>query len=243
MIEEYADPPGVDLLFEVAFQPSEDFVHKGSRDQPEIRTLLGRRNRILVGVPQTRDVLQHWPANASLDDEIVASQQDWDFFRIRLACSFIPDRGCRFVWVRLNAELSTDETSGPKATPIVFDLFPRDVTRERKFNRSFSITPALKFAFAELSGQASTETEGISYAPEMDAAGLLTATPAWTFRSSERSGLVGSRELFMLLKAPKGRTVRGRFSVGAAVHSRFGPVPLKRYGRDDLPGSDYMLAP
>jgi hypothetical protein len=243
MLTEYAGQPEGGVLFEAAFVPSEEFRHKGiATDQPEITTLLGRSNKILIGTPQARNVLAHWPENDSLDPDIAAGRRDWDFFRVRLACSFVPARGCRFTWARVNAKLSTTGSLGSGAASIAFDLFPRDVTRERRFKRSFSITPSLKFAFAELGAEASTETDAISYAPEMDAAGLLTTTPTWTFRSSDRSGLVGSRELFVLVKTPKGSKVSGSFRVGAEIHSRLGPLPLKPKA-DDLPETTYVLAP
>jgi hypothetical protein len=243
MLSEYADPPDGGVLFETAFVPSAEYAHKGiAADQPEIKTLLGRKNRILIGTPQACNVLAHWPENDSLDADIAADRRDWDFFRVRLACSFVPARGCRITWARVIAELVTIEAAGSGTASIAFDLFPRDVTLERRFKRAFSITPSLKFTFAELDLQGSTETDAISYEPQMDAAGLLTATPTWTFRSSDHSGLVGSRELFMLIKTPRGSKVSGRFRVGAEIHSRLGPLALRRQA-DDLPETTCVLAP
>jgi hypothetical protein len=247
MLTEYADRPDGNVLFEAAFVPSEEFAHKGvAAGGPEIGNVLGRKSRVLVGTPQSRNVLAHWPENDALDADIVAQRHDWDFFRVRLACSFVPARGSRLTWVRLSAALTaeraSDEGDGAGPACVVFDLFPRDVTRERHYKRSFSITPSLKFAFAELGAQASTESDAIGYEPEMDAAGLLTPTPTWTFRSGDGSGLVGSRELFILVKAPKGSNVTGQFHVGAELHSRLGPIPL-RSQLDDLSATTYVLAP
>lgn len=244
MLEQYAKPPGDEPLFEVELRPSEESVHKGKAEQWPLTALLGRRNRILIGVPQTTDVLASWPKKESLADEIASLQDRWDFYNVRLACSFLPDRGCRFVWACMGAELSAHYVvAKPAPEVIAFDLFPREVGETRRFRRSFKITPALKFAFAEVSVALGGEGEVLQYEPQMAAAGLLTSAPTWTFTSSSRHGLVGSRELFVLVKKPKGATIGARFVIGAEVKTRFGLMPLKRSGDDRLVDESYPLVP
>lgn len=244
MLELYAEPPSREILFEVDLRPSEDFIHKGSREQPGIITLLGRRNRVLVGVPQVINVLSNWPKNESLAEEIEAFRSRWDFYSVRLACSFEPHRGCRFIWACMKIELIADRPRAEsRLEAIAFDLFPREVAQKCRYRRSFKVAPSLKFAFAEVSAGAESEREVIRYEPEIVASGLLTATPSWTLSSSARWGQVGSRELFLLVKKPKDATVQARFTVGAEVNTQFGPVPVKRYREDDLVDKSYPLIP
>jgi hypothetical protein len=244
MLEQYADPQDEAKLFEVEFRPTEEFLHKGNFDQPTIKTLRGRRNRILVGVPQVINILTNWPLNDSLAEEIKALQDRWDFYNVRLACSFAPDRGCRFVWGRMQIDLLVSDTgasSAPEA--IAFDLFPRDIGQTRVFHRQYKIAPMLKFAFAETSAEASGDHEIVRYEPTIIAIGLLTSTPSWTFSASSQQALIGSRELFLLVKNPKGAIVQARFALGAEVQSTFGPLPVKGYRDDDLVGKLYPLIP
>jgi hypothetical protein len=244
MLELYADQSSAEPLFEVEFRPAEEFVHKGTAEQPQLVTLLGRRNRVLIGAPQTVDILGRWPMAAALASDIAAMQDAWDFISVRLACSFVPDRACRFSWARMAAEISLEGGSGSPASPaIAYDLFPRQVEQTTRYKRSFTITPALKFAFVEVSADIASENEIVRYEPQTAGAGLLTSTPTWTFTSSARHGLTGSRELFVLLKKPKGRTARARFTIGAELYTQFGSIPVKRYADDRLAEQSYALIP
>jgi hypothetical protein len=244
MLELYADRLSAEPLFEVEFRPAEEFVHKGTAEQPQLVTLLGRRNRVLIGAPQSVDILGRWPRDAALASDIAAMQDVWDFMSVRLACSFVPDRACRFSWARMAAEISIDgDATASAPSAIAFDLFPRQVEQTTRYKRSFKITPALKFAFVEVSADVGSEGEIVRYEPQTAAAGLLTSTPTWTFTSSSRAGLTGSRELFVLLKKPKGRVARARFTVGAEVYTQFGSIPVKRYADDSLTEQSYTLTP
>lgn len=244
MLDLRADPLGDDVLLEVAFRPAEDFLHKGIAEQPAIRTLSGRTNRILLGVPQTTNIIDRWPSHESIAPDVAALQDQWDFLMVRLACSFLPDRGCIFTWTRLTIDVDVqNEDSSHASTIVAFDLFPREIGETRQFKRSFSITPKLKFAFAEASGSIETEQDTIRYDPHLFASGLLTDTPIWTFSAPKRPGLIGSKELFILLKKPKGSMAQARFVVGAEVQTAFGLVPLKRYGDESLLNQAYVLTP
>ena len=244
MLDLWADPLGDDVLLEVGFRPAEDFIHKGIAEQPAIRTLSGRTNRVLLGIPQTTSLLERWPAKELFAPEVAALQDEWDFLMVRLACSFLPDRGCTFTWTRIAIELGVqDEGPARPGAVVAFDLFPQEVGETRKFKRSFSITPKLKFAFAEASASIETDQDTIRYDPQLFAAGLLTDTPVWTFSASKRPGVIGSKELFIVLKKCRGSTVQARFLVGAEVHTAFGPVPLRRYGDESLLDRAYILTP
>ena len=55
--------------------------------------------------------------------------------------------------------------------------------------------------------------------------------------------MIGIKELFLLVKAPKGTSVEARFVVGAEVRTTFGLIPLRRYGDDALLNRTYALNP
>jgi hypothetical protein len=77
----------------------------------------------------------------------------------------------------------------------------------------------------------------------VSAGGLLTENPSWTFKTSDPTGIIGSRELFLVLKVPRGARCGARFGVAAEVRGHFGPIPLRR--PDETAGSEdfVMLDP
>jgi len=167
--------------------------------------------------------------------------QPHHFYRVRLTCNFLPDRGCRFVWVRMSAELADADVHNDP--PLAFDLFPREVTEQRTYSRRFALTPRLAFAFAEIGGEASSESDVIRYEPRMEAAGLLTRSPTWTFTAPPRPGLVGSRELFMVLKATRHSRITMAFTVAAEAQTRLGTIPLRTYVDPTLVQTPHVLVP
>jgi hypothetical protein len=227
-----------EVLADVPLVAAPSAPHKGL-DDGVLRTLGGKRNRVQIGVPQIVDVLGRWPGDERLLDEAAEMKDEFDFYAVRLACSFVPDRGCRFTWVRMAATLSVDRG----ATPVAFDLFPRDVGDTRTFKRSYGVSPKLKFAFAEAGAELSREEDVLRYEPALTAAGLLTDEPVWTFEATQRAGLAGSRELFLLAKKPRGARLNARFAVGAEVQTYAGRIPLRRAQDDELLARDYELRP
>jgi hypothetical protein len=239
MLELHARADELGVLADVQLEPAPDAQHKGI-DDGVLRALGGKRNRIQIGVPQTVDVLASWPGGERLLGEAERMHDEFDFYAVRLACSFVPDRGCRFTWARMAAALIVDEGATP---PIAFDLFPRDVGDTRTFKRSYGVNPRLKFAFAEVGAEIGGEEEVLRYEPQLTVAGLLTSEPVWTFDSTRRTGLAGSRELFLLTKKPRGTTLRARFALGAEVRTYAGRIPLRRASDDDLLAREYELRP
>jgi len=242
MLELYASPDDLVPLFEAVLDPPEEIEHKGFSAQASLRTVRGRTNRVQIGASDPISVLDSWPAGKQLADEIAAQRDSFDFCSLRLGCSFVPDRGCRFTWLRVSAELRTAGVESEGAQSVAFDLFPRDVLEKRTYKRSYNVTPSAKFAFLELSAGRSSEEEHIRYEPRLTAAGLLTDLPTWTFDALDRSGLVGSSELFLLAKKPKGQKLEARFKVAAEVATLLGRVPLRRYRDPELLDKLFPLA-
>src|SRR4051794_9783555 len=145
--------------------------------QAAIETMRERHNAVKLGVADPVK-LDHWPADERLDAEIEEQLDRFEFDCVRLAFSFVPDRGCRFVWGRLTAELTG--APEPGEAPVAFDLFPREVNERLTVKRSYNLTPKLTFAFGEVAAGAASESESIRYEPRLSVAGLLTDDVTWT---------------------------------------------------------------
>jgi hypothetical protein len=226
-----ADPADLRPLVHVTLESAPETEHKGTAARGSIATVRDKRNAVQLGVADPVQLLANWPSDERLAAEIEAQVDRFDFSCVRLSLSFIPDRGCRFVWGRLHAEFLSSSAGEP---PIAFDLFPRELTEKRIFKRSYSVTSKLAFAFGEIGPGATSESQSIRYEPRLSVAGLLTDTVTWTFDALDRSGLVGGRELFVLLKHARGQPVECRFVVAADVTTYLGRVPLRRYRDPEL---------
>jgi hypothetical protein len=212
---------------------------KGGGDSASLRAIGGRINRVQLGVPQTIDLLATWPSNERLEAEIATASDRFNFYCVRLACSFVPDRGCHFINARLEVGLSSTGADTFDA-PIALDLFPRDVAVKRSFSRSFGLKGGLKFAFAELSGEAGQKEEAIHYEPALTAAGLLTDSPSWLFGATATTELAGIRELFLLIKKAKNQDLSAQFRLGVEIETAWG---LRRYSKERLLETAYLLKP
>ncbi len=239
MISLVAEPP-LEYPYSTEFTPGAvDVEHKGPSDLE--MNLAGKGiSRVLVGEPQTTDLLAVWPSGTPIDPEIRELNHAWDFLAVRLACSFVPARGSRLTWVRLNAELAGH---GPDVRALAHDLFPRSISRPVNYHRRYSVTPSLKFSFVEASVAAEKEETSIELQPQMDSSGLLTNTPGWTFRSDDRSGLSGSREMFMIVRVQKKSAVTIAFRVNAEARGRLGPIPLRRTNESAELSLPHVLRP
>jgi hypothetical protein len=232
MLTLLADPPDpADLLFEARLEPAPPAEHKGPENSAALETVRGKRNVVQIGKPQLVDVLAGWPFNERLDPEIEAAREHFDFTCVRLAASFVPDRGCRFVWARFVIALTAIPPAG---APLAADMFPREVVTSQAYKRSFGITPGAKLAFAEVSAELSTDRETLRYEPRLIGAGLLTDEPSWTVQGSTALGIQGIVETFLLVKRPRGTPLHTRFSVAAEVQTAWGRIPLRHYSNDRL---------
>jgi hypothetical protein len=232
----FAEPPRAWLVAS-ALDLEDQGEQKGTGESASLRALGGRTNRVQLGVPQAIDVLATWPSTERLEAEIAAARHRFDFYSVRIACSFIPDRGCHFVSARLGITLSEARTEDVDA-PIALDLFPREVSVKRAFSRSYGLKGGLKFSFLEVSADVRQEEEAIRYEPALTGAGLLTDSPSWMFDATGSTGLAGISELFLLIKKSKGRGLTAQFALGAELQTAWG---LRRYSKERLLEAAYPL--
>jgi hypothetical protein len=242
MLDLTADPwKDGDWLVDVDLEPEAPAAHKAldPNDPGALLTARGRRNRVRVGVPQVLDVIDAWPEKERLSQEILASLETFRYLSVRLACSFFPDRGCRFTRIDYGIKLSCDSAA---PSPCAVDLFPQNVGEVRRYARSYKLSAGLAFGFAEADAEVGHEEEVIRYQPSIVASGLLSDEPSWSFRSGRTLQLEGIREVFMVVKAPVAQPVRASFGIDAEVRTAMGVVPLRRYREPELLKATYLLA-
>lgn len=236
----FAEPPGM-WLKPVELDMVEIKEQKSAGDTAIVSTIRNRVNKVQLGVPQTIDVLSNWPTSGAVDNEISAASARFAFYCVRLACSFIPDRGCEFRHARVRVMLANSGSGGAAVdSPVAIDLFPRNVDIKRSYSRSYGLKGGLKLHFGEASVDTSRKEEIIHYEPAVSGAGLLTSVPNWVFSSTSAQDISGIKELFLLIKKPKGGELTAELSVDAEIQTAWG---LVRYSRNNLLEAAYRLAP
>lgn len=206
------DPGGLLDLGTLNLEPISDEVVKGPDDALVVRTIRGRVNRVQIGVAAPTDV-------SMLYEDGRDPAAEFNYVMVRLAVSFLPDRGCRISWARVHIELVGEgAAAGGNGRPVAFDLFPQSAAAGDTFARSVEFTGELKLAFARVAAT-QKQDRPISYRTRVVAAGTLTSTPSWTFDASGRAPLEGVSELYLLIQKPAGQTGHLDFTVLAEIET------------------------
>lgn len=159
-----------------------------------------------------------------------------DYFLVRLACSFRPQRDSQVDYAKLSTFL---QPRAGKTPPIAFDIYPRSVYKPVEGEFNVSIAPGLKFAkVAELSvGQASTTIQFQELQPVIIGAGIQQADPSWEFERHRGQPVRGSRFLYLIVERPRSaEAVRIILDITADVRTKCGllAATLKEQDRDHL---------
>jgi len=229
------------MLFDVELEPGEKALR--ALAEGEIRTLRGRKNRVSIGEPQAQELVTLLKAKeGKIPPDIKAMLGQYEFWQVRLSCTFRPDDACEFVWARFGVRLLLESQAlEPGGSPVAYDMFPREIKQEAQYRGGISFKPVLKFSFIEVGAEVSGSHDTIRYQPEMIAGGLLEPAPYWDLRKVN-TAIKGSKEFFLLVKKPKGTQVLARFEIGARVQDRLlGQVPLGKFGKDPLLEATYPL--
>jgi hypothetical protein len=234
MLELKVSPPSVgEVLFNVEFGLSENTLNKQHKlsSEGEIKTLLGKKNRLSIGIPEVCNLVELLKEReAQVSSEVKLMLNEYDFYQVRFACTFKPDKDCKFVWARFGVRLSEAGAEGKSVSelPVAHDMYPREIWEEVRVKRNFSIGPNFKYKdFIQFGAVVGSEQEFIRYEPEIISYGLLQPDPCWNFRKSRaKDFIIGAKELFMILKAPKGMRVEVKFDFGAEVHTFLGILPM-----------------
>lgn len=221
--------------------PDPDIVEQlAVRGGTTIKGALGGENEIWLGRPEAFNLLELYAdRHSELSPMILAQAETTDFHAIRLTCSFRPASGCQFLRASLRVWLEPQPPSRP-GVAVAYHMQPADLVTPLIVKRTFGVSPALTLTLSpvtnvELSGpQAERSTEHISYEPQLSTFGLGSDAPGWDFNKTRAQPIQGSRELFLVVKMPRGVTLQGRFDLSATVQSSLpglGRIPLTSFLR------------
>jgi hypothetical protein len=187
MLESSITPPR-GLLFEATLEPAalgfKKMTKDAGLDEGEINLIRGKRNKVAVGEPYSENLTSRLRnLNEEIPYEIKRLTKDYDFYYVRLTCSFLPDKDCRFDWARFTIELNVKSKSGEKVQtrPIAWDMSPNEVFSEIKYKRAISFTPELKFSIisevldAGIQGGINESKEYVIYEPQITSRFLVGA--------------------------------------------------------------------
>ncbi len=167
---------------------------------------------------------------------------DYEFYQIQLACSFQAAPACRFVDARFSLELKTlpdgpqGQSTSPVENAIAYDLFPLRIEDEHTVTVTRKLSPEIKFGYEQASATLTLPLldrveQRIVYTSRVEAYDLQGTRPAWSFYRTEEREISGPQRLFLLLRKPKGTSVKATFRLAARVQfvvggQSFGPADL-----------------
>ena len=192
------------------------------------------KSSVLIGQPLVLDletVLSE--SGQTLSTEMKLQIEHYQFYQVKLSCSFRAAANYRFSSAYF--EVSLDTVPADKEKAIAYDLFPRSIEDEHKINRKFSFSPDLKFdllkPLTSLLPKYESSNEYLSYVSNIEASGIMTTTPGWSFRRTDAHDIKGIQELFMLVRKPKDTSVKATFNLTGQIElllmaGPIGPFPL-----------------
>jgi hypothetical protein len=165
-----------------------------------------------------------------------------DLYLVRLYCSFRPRQDDVVI---TSAEFTaTFRSDQPSATPVVYDLDPRDVSTELKRTRQVTLSPSAKFSEVEAGlGSASFGLEYSQLVPMITAGGDGESTAYWEYSATKATAITGGKWMHAVIRAPKTAS-RGfvRIDLVAEVKRR-GSLLSTLLRRTRATGSDPLDAP
>ena len=255
MIELYAKPSEeLSELFTAEGLLDEQTLESFSvRSTADIRSLLDDPNRVTLSRPECIDVVELSTKHRLQLSPFIASQvPQYDFWVVRWACTFRPSPSCEFVRASVAIELSQSR-SAIKGNAVAYDMFPRSVDIPITVKRTYSVSPEIQFKFTEsiegkvTLGSAERSSEYTVYEPEITAFGFRESSAGWDFDRTRARPVRGIKELYLLVKKPKGDPLWGRFKLSASVQTNVGRVPLSTFflsgGRKPVIDEHYSIKP
>jgi hypothetical protein len=156
--------------------------------------------------------------------ELRRQASEFDFYQVELACSFSAAPGCRFLDARFEVALDTVWADGPEQAgeAIAYDLFPVLIEDARTVTVTSAVKPEFSFGYEPVSAKLALPsrervTEQIRYASRIAAFDLRGTRPAWSFYRTEQHEINGPQRLFILVRKPRGSSVRAAFGLSARV--------------------------
>jgi hypothetical protein len=196
------------ILVERQLEPATDDALDQSRSgQSQGAKLPGTALRsmpvVSIGQPETWP-LQDLYSPRTLPRPIRTKLSQADFYLARFSCSFLPvHEESRVEWARFGVTLLPHSATG--AQPIAFDFYPEKVLQEEKRQIKVTLSPLLKFQALEASlGSADFGFEYAEQIPLISAALNNSFTPSWDYTAGPKREVLGTKWMYLLIKAPKG---------------------------------------
>jgi len=241
------------ILLETSLVPAIVGSKQETKGSSVISTFKKQSNKAAVGVPYFEELISRLiETGQKIPHEVEIMSRNYDFHFVSLSCSFLPDKACKFTWARFEVELYARSESGSKCreVPIAYSMFPDEILSEISFERKINFGADLQLSkglFKVGMGLKDHDTKSIYivYEPQIFAFGINTSKVAWDFQATKEKSIWGNKkDLFLIIKSPKGSRVTGRFSLSAEVGFFLGKmvrVPLKKK-EDHIIETEYDLS-
>ena len=158
---------------------------------------------VAIGQPQTWTLQEIYSPN-KLPRAFRSQLKQADLYVVYLSCSFLPiNKECRVEWARFRATLLSQTSTGTR--PLALDIYPQQVVQEIKKQVKVTLGPALKFLEIEATiGNVEFGFEYTEQIPMISASIGTSFDPSWDYRAGPGHEVLGTKHMFLLLKAPKG---------------------------------------
>ena len=163
---------------------------------------------------------------AELPPSVAENLGSDDYYLVRLTCSFLPAKGeLEIDWARFLVHLLEDAAG---RRPVVFDLYPQDVTQAVEHDLRVTLTPSVKFT--EVEASAGGVAFGYKYSELQPSVTAVTvddgAKAVWDYERAKGSPVRGWKKMYLLVKAPpEMQAGEARIELAADVLIR-GRIPL-----------------
>ena len=156
--------------------------------------------------------------------EIEMLCDEFDFWLVQSAFSFMPAHDNQFKWARIVAKM--EPLSESMKNPITYDAYPRDIYEEKKEKHRISIGLSLKFAeIIEPKVEYVKEIEFTRLEPVITVAGIGKSEPTWDFSDRAAFNLKDVNALYIIMKTPiKSEGIKVSYFSYAQIHTKWGGI-------------------
>ena len=169
-----------------------------------------------------------------LSAEIDMLCEEFDFWLIQSAFSFMPAKDNQFVWGRIEAIM--EPLSKGMDDPITFDAYPKNIFQEKEEKHQMSI--GLNLKFAEIIGLEAKYIKQIEFTriePIVTVAGIGKSIPIWNFSDKAAFDLKNTNSLYVIMKTPIGSDgIKVSYYSFAQIDTKWGGIiPVKTEKKGD----------
>ncbi len=163
-----------------------------------------------------------WAKGQALPAEMETLMSEARFYLLQLSFSFDPDGARHVTQARFGASMQSIPAS--LGDPIAFSVYPEHVRNQNEVRLKVGIGPGIKIGPLELAlADIFKEIVYERLEPVVDAHRVRQPNPCWDFRPFGGTPLVGTRTVYVIVRAPlDANGVRLLLDISAQVTSRLG---------------------